>query len=51
MTGFLMTIAMLTGVLVTMPYWDYSRTWGFKPFGIFSFLSVIVGALWIMEKI
>jgi hypothetical protein len=49
MFGFLTTIALLAGVLFTMPYWQYNRQWGFGPFFIMSLVTVVFGSMWLMK--
>lgn len=51
MTGFMLTLAMMFGVMFTMPHWEYSRKWGNKPLFVMSLATLVVGFLWVTERI
>ena len=51
MTGFILTLAMLVGVMISMPHWNYSRKWGNKPVVLMSLATFVVGFLWVTERI
>ena len=51
MTGLVLTTFLLCVVFGTMPYWDYSRKWGFLPSGVFALATLIVGAMWFYGRI
>ena len=51
MTGFLLTLTMMFGVLFSMPHWEYSRKWGYKPIFLMSLGTLVVAFLWATERI
>ena len=51
MTGLILTTVLLCAVIGTIPYWDYSRKWGYLPSGVFGLATPIVGAMWFYERI
>ena len=51
MTGFILTLTMLVGVMFTMPHWKHSRNWGNRPCFLMGIGTVVVGFLWITERI
>ena len=51
MTGLILTTVLLCAVVATIPYWDYSRKWGYLPSGGFGLATLVVGAMWFYERI
>ena len=51
MPGFVLTTVVLCAVIGTIPYWDYSRKWGYMPSGGFGLATLGVGARWFYERI
>ncbi len=51
MTGFLMTLASLCGVMFTLPEWNHSKKWGYKPFAVMCLVAIVMGVLWATERI
>ena len=51
MTGFIVTLAMMFGVMFTMPHWEYSRIWENEPLFVMSLPTLVVGFLWVTERL
>ena len=51
MTGLILTTVLLCTVIGTIPYWDYSRKWGYLPSGGFGLATLVVGEMRFYERI
>ncbi len=51
MTGFLWTLASMCGVMFTIPGWNHSRDWGYKPFIVMCLVTLVFAVLWATERI
>ncbi len=47
MSGFLMTLTSMIGVMLTLPYWRYSKKWGNRPCFLMSLATIIIATFWL----
>lgn len=51
MTGFFWTFASMCGLMFSLPDWNHSRTWGYKPFIAMSLVTLLFAVLWLTEQL
>lgn len=51
MTGFLMTLASMCGVMFALPDWNHSKNWGYKPFFAMCLVTIGIGIMWATDKL
>ena len=51
MTGFLLTVAAMIGVMITLPFWRYSERWGNVPCYVMSLATLVIGWSWLNKWI